>query len=125
VVVAVVLTCALVILIAYGMRLLITGRGIVGIAVAVLAVAGVVLVWRPDEATRIANLLGVGRGADLLLYLMFVLLVLLVLLVHGKFRRYDETITELARSAALAHAQVPRPRDVGESDPPGETTQEQ
>ena len=84
-----------------------------------------VLVWQPEAATRIANALGVGRGADLLLYVMFVLLVILVLLIHGKFRRYDQLITELARSAALANVRVPRPGDddtvstESDSTPPG------
>ena len=55
----------------------------------------------PEESGVVANFLGVGRGADLLLYLCFMAGILLILLVHLKFRIQTIIITDLARAIAL------------------------
>ena len=43
------------------------------------AVAGLYLVWFPSHSTRVAELIGIGRGADLILY-MWVCISLIILL---------------------------------------------
>ena len=66
-----------------------------------LAVATVLF---PQLLTRIANLVGVGRGADLLLY-VFVLAFLFF--VYGQYRQgvtQQRKITHLARKIALLEA---------------------
>lgn len=64
---------------------------------------GIYLVWQPQASTAIANALGVGRGADLLLYvyvaLSFVLLISLLL----RIKSLHEQLTELARAIAIAN----------------------
>lgn len=64
----------------------------------ILSMLGVVFVLYPDLATTIANVVGIGRGTDLLLYCFTIILLILILLIHVKFARYDIIITELARS---------------------------
>ena len=98
-------------MILYGVRLLAT-QPVVGGVVSVMAALGILLVWNPDRATWIANALGVGRGTDLLVYVLFILMAMLVLLIHARFRHYDRLLTELARSVALAGARTP-PGDEG------------
>ena len=108
-IIVLVLTGALSLVVLYGIRLLSTARRLVGFSVIAVAVAGIVLVWDPDLSTRLANLVGVGRGTDLLVYLLFILTAMLVLLVHARFRTYDRMITELARSVSIAHVQEAAP----------------
>lgn len=116
-IIVLVLTGALSLVVLYGIRLLSTARPLVGGAVIAVAGAGIVLVWDPELSTRIANAVGVGRGTDLLVYLLFILTAMLVLLVHARFRTYDRMITELARSVAITHAR--EPEAAGERAPGG------
>lgn len=56
----------------------------------------------PDTATEIANLIGIGRGTDLIAYLTAFSLMFLALLVYLKFRRLDNRLAKLTRELALA-----------------------
>ena len=109
-IIVLILTGTLSLVVVYGVRLLSTARPLVGGAVMAVAGAGILLVWDPDLSTRIANTVGVGRGTDLLVYVLFMLIAMLVLLVHARFRTYDRMITELARSFAITHAREPGER---------------
>ena len=53
-----------------------------------------------------AGLLGIGRGADLIMYLWVCISLNLLLSLHLKLRRQQETITKLVRHVALANAFV-------------------
>ena len=68
------------------------------------AAAGIYLVWTPSHATQLAELAGVGRGADLILYVWVVISLLVFLNLHLKLRAQMDLITGLARSIALANA---------------------
>jgi len=61
----------------------------------------------PDYTTRLANLLGVGRGADLIFYLfgLFTLFVFVILSTH--LRTLSRQITTLVRHQAIRDALVP------------------
>lgn len=72
----------------------------------VAAVGGLYLVWAPAHTTEIAGLLGIGRGADLIMYLWVCISLNLLLSLHLKLRRQQETITKLVRHVALANAFV-------------------
>lgn len=86
---------------------LITRGNLVGLPLLLLSSAAIFFVIYPEESGVIANVLGVGRGADLLLYFCFMAGVLLILLVHLKFRQQNIMITELARKVALNNAPHP------------------
>ena len=66
---------------------------------------GVLLVLFPELANAIANHIGVGRGADLMLYLLVLAVYAGALLVLAKFRRLEHQITELTRKIALYEAE--------------------
>jgi hypothetical protein len=62
------------------------------------------LVVRPEVATHIANMVGIGRGVDLILYLAIPGLALLILLLFARTRELNLKLTAMVRESALANA---------------------
>jgi hypothetical protein len=73
-----------------------------------LAVSAVIMIARPDWASDIANFLGVGRGADLVLYLGITGLAFLWLGLYTRQREMDVRLTKLARRLAILQAEKPK-----------------
>jgi hypothetical protein len=67
------------------------------------AIAGLYFVWFPGQSTRLAELVGIGRGADLILYTWACISLVVLLNLHLKLRTQLELITALARTIALAN----------------------
>lgn len=67
---------------------------------------GLLLVWRPDYATLAAKYLGVGRGADLLLYFLVIAILVVIMNVHNRFYEINTTNTELVRKLAILEWQL-------------------
>ena len=63
--------------------------------------AGLYLVWVPEQSTAVAEFIGIGRGADLILYLWVCISLNMLLSLHLKLRVQHETLTKLARAMAL------------------------
>lgn len=77
-------------------------------------IAAVLAITFPSALTVIANFFGIGRGTDLLLYVLIVaILVFAVASIRAKARS-DARVTELARSVALLEARLTE-----KSDEPG------
>jgi len=76
----------------------------VGGMVICAALFGGYILWVPEHATYLANLIGIGRGADLLLYLWILISCFILLLLYLNLRQQFESITRLARKMALADA---------------------
>src|SRR2546423_1461835 len=73
--------------------------------IAVLAACGgLYFVWFPAHATALAQLAGIGRGVDLIIYTWVVISLLVALNLHLKLRAQMELITALAREIAIAKA---------------------
>jgi len=68
--------------------------------------ANAVAIVRPDDVTWVANRLGVGRGADLVLYLLVAAFVLAMLNTYLRFREMDRRYTELTRTLAIREAEL-------------------
>jgi hypothetical protein len=64
-------------------------------------VGGLVVIWYPDTASFIANVVGIGRGADLVVYLGIVLLFVLVFQLHVSHVRLERQLTKIVREEAL------------------------
>ncbi len=60
-----------------------------------------VAVWIPDLTTKVANILGIGRGADLVFYLIFILLFYLIFRIYVKIEKIERDITKVVREDAL------------------------
>jgi small membrane protein len=80
-----------------------------------VSLIGFYFVWLPSHATRVAELVGIGRGADLVLYVWACISLVILLNLHLKLRTQHELLTQLARSIALANATLPE--DARSSDP--------
>jgi small membrane protein len=77
------------------------GKKLLLAAFAVLAVAAVAF---PDWLNDVAKGVGVGRGADLLLYLLIVAFLFVALNTYLKFKDYDTVLTRLSRRIAIDEA---------------------
>ncbi|GHD79252.1 hypothetical protein CLV85_0982 [Salinibacterium amurskyense] len=80
-------------------------------------VAAASSVFFPQIWTTMARLVGIGRGADLLLYLTVLFFLGLVMSTYRRFRQMDTQITELARQLALSQQPKPEELDSGTSRP--------
>ena len=69
-----------------------------------IATAGLYFVWMPEHSTQLAELVGIGRGVDLILYVWVCISLVVLLNLHLKLRAQMELITVLARQLALANA---------------------
>ena len=82
-------------------------RRLLRLAVLAVVATGLYFVWVPDQATRLATALGVGRGADLVLYLWVVITLALIVFLYLRIVRLSRKLTELTRALALARPQAP------------------
>ncbi|WP_316668454.1 DUF2304 domain-containing protein [uncultured Propionibacterium sp.] len=91
------------------------GRAVRRIMLVLLLVAGIVFVIMPQWLTAIAHLVGIGRGADLVLYALVVLVVGNMIAARRTAISQNRDITQLARAVAIARA--PDPNQLFDSEP--------
>ena len=72
-----------------------------------LGTFGIIMILVPDLANSLAHLVGVGRGADLVLYVGLVGLGFLCLILYSKLRFIDAQLVKLARTEAIDNAVAP------------------
>ena len=91
-----------------------------GIALLALAL-GAVAVLLPDLVTQVAHAVGVGRGTDLVVYMLCVTFLFTTIGLHLRLATMHDRYVELARQVALnaarseapgAQAEIVRPRSV-------------
>ena len=68
-------------------------------------------VFVPEVWTRLVNLVGIARGADLLLYFLVLTFLGFVATTYRRFRKLEKDVTELARELALLSHATPEPED--------------
>ena len=61
----------------------------------------------PEIPSIVARFLGIGRGADLVLYLSILFMLGAFFAVYLRFRRLDEQITRIVRHLAIRDADEP------------------
>ena len=79
----------------------------VKIGFALMMVAAVWAIARPDYVTVVANWLGVARGTDLMLYVLVVAFFFVTVSTWTRFREQELRYARLARAVALQNAQAP------------------
>ncbi len=67
--------------------------------------AAVAIIW-PGVTKMIANILGIGRGADLVLYCAVVVMMVGFLMVYVRLRRIRRELTLLVRHLAIRDAVI-------------------
>lgn len=78
---------------------------VVSTAMSVLALAGIYFVLFPQRSTELAHFVGVGRGADLILYCWLVISLIVSVNLQFKILRLQAQLTEIAREITLHAAQ--------------------
>jgi hypothetical protein len=66
-----------------------------------MCVTGIVFIFFPEITTRIAAVLGVGRGTDLLFYLSVMGFGFIILLLYSRIKKLEREFAELVRRQAL------------------------
>ena len=79
-------------------------------------VFGVLAVLKPDLMTWLANRVGVGRGTDLLLYMLTVVFAFFSLNTYLRFKDTERRLTRLVRALAIRDAIAPEPGDAPSLD---------
>lgn len=73
----------------------------------VFIVGGLYAVIRPDDLTWLANTIGIGRGTDLVLYILIMAFAFVTVSTYVRFREQDLRYARLARAVALQNAVRP------------------
>lgn len=64
-------------------------------------------IFFPELLTRVARLLGIGRGTDLVLYGLIVSFMVFMATTYQRFRHVEATLTKLSRRIALDETPPP------------------
>ena len=78
---------------------------IVRMGLFLVVLSGYLFIWFPEMTNIFADMVGIGRGADLIIYLWILLSFFLILKLHIKLRQQSEALTKLARHLALEQGQ--------------------
>jgi hypothetical protein len=73
---------------------------------ALWGVGSTAIVW-PHSTALVAHALGIGRGADLLLYSTALVMIVAFFYVYSRFRRVERQLTLLVRRLAIQNAAQP------------------
>lgn len=71
---------------------------------AVLFTSAIFVVFLPDQTTKLAGLVGIGRGADLMVYASIVILFYLVFRAYIQIEDIRHEITQAVREIGLENA---------------------
>ncbi len=93
-----------------------------------LSTSNAIAIIRPGVTKIIANALGIGRGADLLLYCTVVAMMVGFLMIYARMRRLRREMTLLVRHLAIRDAKTnaapatPQPQPDAAASPNDQTT---
>ncbi|HTM69168.1 MAG TPA: DUF2304 family protein [Candidatus Binatia bacterium] len=73
-----------------------------------LWIAAAIVVLRPEVATFFASLVGVGRGADAVIYVSIIALFYLVFRIFLRLDKLDRDLTALVRKVSVAERDARR-----------------
>jgi hypothetical protein len=78
------------------------------LAFGAFVVLNIYAILRPDDVTFVARALGIGRGTDLIVYLLVVAFVFGMLNTYLRDREISQHLTNLARQVAVRDAELSR-----------------
>lgn len=67
-----------------------------------------IVFWQPETTTYLANWLGIGRGADLAVYLSILVIFYLLFRIFVRLNKTDAAITKIVRKDAIKNAKDKR-----------------
>lgn len=77
------------------------------IVFAMLAVGGAAVLF-PEETDKVANFVGVGRGVDLITYVIEVTVLFVLIHYYTKFVELQRQLTDVVRELAIVRAELDR-----------------
>ena len=80
------------------------GNLVYRVVIALLGFIGPMLVLFPSYSTQVAQMLGVGRGADLIFYIFIVTMMFVSIAIYGRVRNVSLILTKVVRSLAQKEA---------------------
>ena len=80
----------------------------------IFVIAAVISILFPDITTIVASWVGVGRGTDLILYMLLIAFLSYAVVSFRRLNEFERRITALARELAIAQAN-PNSDDSGQS----------
>ena len=113
-IIQVLLVAGLVVALVYALAQWRRSRWVAG-AIGLASVAGILLVLQPEQANHLARAVGVGRGADLILYCWIVISLVASLNLHLRIQRLQGDLTVLTRELAVLSAKPPSAASVPSS----------
>lgn len=92
-------------------------------------VLALVSILFPDTTTTVARWVGVGRGTDLVLYLLVIAFLSYAVVSYRRMNAFENRITDLARELAIARSQpegsqFEAPHENGTDEPEADDTAE-
>lgn len=60
-----------------------------------------IIFWQPEIASRLAVFVGIGRGADLIVYVSIIVIIYLLFRLFIRVDKMDRQLTKLVRTIAL------------------------
>ena len=64
-------------------------------------------ILRPDLTMRVARVLGIGRGADLVLYIFVIFFITTSFYFYARFRFIESQLTEIVRHLSFSTSGLP------------------
>jgi hypothetical protein len=83
----------------------------------ILLCSMVIIIIQPALATDVANLLGIGRGVDLLFYLFSLFVLYCLILIYRKLREIERITTQIIQAQSLMNAKKPETAVSEQSEP--------
>lgn len=82
-------------------------RAWVKVGYVLFVIGAVYAIIRPNDTTVVAHWLGIGRGADLLVYALVIAFLFTTMSAYMRFKDLELRYAQLARAVALEGARVP------------------
>lgn len=70
---------------------------------------GILFTAMPSLPAYLATLTGVGRGVDLVFYLLFIVFLFAIIILYRRLLQHDLTLTQIIRQAAIKNATILNP----------------
>ena len=84
------------------------GSRLAGMFWGLLWAGAAVTIFRPGVTGELAALFGIGRGADLVMYLAVLAGIVVTRYFYSRTRRLENLVTQLVREEAIENAVMPR-----------------
>jgi small membrane protein len=76
------------------------------IAIVIILLSGILFAFFPEITNRLAHMMGIGRGADLIMYLAIMGFGYMILLLYSKIKTLESQLVSIVRKQSLEEANL-------------------